>query len=187
MPYEFKLPDIGEGVVEGEIVRWLVKEGDQVRMDQPMVEVMTDKATVEIPAPRAGTIVERVYAEGQICPVGKILVRIEEAGGAPPAKDKSKDNGKAAAALPAVEAGYFFSIPPSIVRSRQKQKLVKRLPLSCLLVETDSPVLGPVPDARNEPANLSVSIRAIARIKETAEEAVRAAVIENTRRLYATI
>ena len=63
-------------------------------------------------------------------------------------------DGKASAALPAVEAGYFFSIPPSVVRSRQKQKLVKQLPLTCLLVETDSPVLGPEPGVRNEPANL---------------------------------
>ncbi len=96
-------------------------------------------------------------------------------------------DGKAATALPAVEAGYFFSIPPSIIRSRQKQKLVKRLPLSCLLVETDSPVLGPVPNARNEPANLPVSIRAIAQIKAIPEEAVRAAVAENTHRLYGTL
>ena len=93
-------------------------------------------------------------------------------------------DGKAGAALPAVEAGYFFSIPPSIVRSRQKQKLVKRLPLSCLLVETDSPVLGPVADQRNEPANLSVSVEAIARIKEVRVEAVVEAVTENVRRLY---
>ena len=78
MAYEFKLPDIGEGVVEGEIVRWLVKEGELVVADQPMVEVMTDKATVEIPAPRAGTIVERLFAEGDVCPVGKVLVRIDE-------------------------------------------------------------------------------------------------------------
>ncbi len=93
-------------------------------------------------------------------------------------------DGKAAAALPAVEAGYFFSIPPSVVRSRQKQKLVKQLPLSCLLVETDSPVLGPSPDERNEPANLSSSIKAIAKLKDIPVEEVMAAVSENTERLY---
>lgn len=93
-------------------------------------------------------------------------------------------DGKAGAALPAVEAGYFFSIPPSVVRSRQKQKLVKRLPLASLLVETDSPVLGPVPAARNEPANLLVSIRTIAQIKNIPEAAVIEAVAENTRCLY---
>src|SRR4051812_8593574 len=82
MPYEFKLPDIGEGVVEGEIVKWLVKEGDVLLHDQPMVEVMTDKATVEIPAPRAGRVLKRMYAEGQTCPVGKVLISIEESGGA---------------------------------------------------------------------------------------------------------
>ncbi len=77
MTYEFKLPDIGEGVVEGEVVRWLVKEGDSLREDQPMVEIMTDKATVEIPAPRAGRVAKRMYAEGQLCPVGKVLITID--------------------------------------------------------------------------------------------------------------
>jgi pyruvate dehydrogenase E2 component (dihydrolipoamide acetyltransferase) len=77
MTYEFKLPDIGEGVVEGEVVRWLVQEGDPLREDQPMVEIMTDKATVEIPAPRAGRVGKRMYAEGQLCPVGKVLITIE--------------------------------------------------------------------------------------------------------------
>ena len=80
--------------------------------------------------------------------------------------------------------GYFFSIPPSVIRSRQKQKLVQRLPLSCLLVESDSPVLGPVPKERNEPANLSIAIQAIAQIKGISEEAVVNAVSENTERLY---
>jgi TatD DNase family protein len=93
-------------------------------------------------------------------------------------------DGKAGSALPAVEAGYFFSIPPSVIRSRQKQKLVKQLPLSSLLVETDSPVLGPVPNSRNEPANLIVSIEAIAHIKDIAVEAVVEAVSQNTARLY---
>jgi len=82
MAYEFKLPDIGEGVVEGEIVRWLVKEGESLALDQPMVEVMTDKATVEIPAPRAGTVVRRRFAEGDVCPVGNVLIEIQEAGSA---------------------------------------------------------------------------------------------------------
>jgi TatD DNase family protein len=83
-----------------------------------------------------------------------------------------------------VEAGFFFSVPPSVVRSVQKQKLVRRLPLSCLLLETDSPVLGAVPGERNEPANLVQSLRAIAELKGVAEEAVAQAVAENTRRLY---
>ena len=96
-------------------------------------------------------------------------------------------DGKAAAAGPAVEAGYFFSIPPSVVRSRQKQKLVRQLPLDCLLVETDSPVLGPEPQTRNEPANLLLSIQAIAQIKAIPEQAVVEAVTENTRRLYTNL
>jgi len=83
MTFEFKLPDIGEGVVEGEVVRWLVKEGDRLREDQPMVEIMTDKATVEIPAPKAGRVSKRHFNEGQICPVGKTLVTIELEGSAP--------------------------------------------------------------------------------------------------------
>ena len=77
MAYEFKLPDIGEGMAEGEIVRWLVKEGDNLTQDQPMVEVMTDKATVEIATPRAGRVLERRFKEGQRCPVGEILIIIE--------------------------------------------------------------------------------------------------------------
>lgn len=77
MAYEFKLPDIGEGMAEGEIVRWLVKEGDSLTQDQPMVEVMTDKATVEIATPRAGRVLERRFKEGDRCPVGEILIVIE--------------------------------------------------------------------------------------------------------------
>jgi pyruvate dehydrogenase E2 component (dihydrolipoamide acetyltransferase) len=104
MPYEFKLPDIGEGVVEGEIVRWLVAEGEEVRADQPMVEVMTDKATVEIPAPRAGRIVKRMFAEGQICPVGQVLVSIDEGAGAaaPTARPQRTTPGVGPGAIPPV-------------------------------------------------------------------------------------
>lgn len=93
-------------------------------------------------------------------------------------------DGKASAALPAVEAGFFFSIPPSVVRSRQKQKLVRSLPLSCLLLETDSPVLGPEPKERNEPANITASVKAIAELKNISEYEVIETVAENAKRLY---
>ncbi len=78
--WEFKLPDIGEGVTEGEIVAWLVKPGEVVKDDQPMVEVMTDKATVTIGAPRAGTIVEARGKVGEIVKVHAVLVVFETAG-----------------------------------------------------------------------------------------------------------
>ena len=69
MAFEFHLPDIGEGVVEGEIVAWKVAEGDTVTLDQPIVEVMTDKATVEIPAPAAGTITALKAKAGEVVPI----------------------------------------------------------------------------------------------------------------------
>jgi TatD DNase family protein len=93
-------------------------------------------------------------------------------------------DGKIAAARPALETGYYFSIPPSIVRSRQKQKLVRHLPLESLLVETDSPVLGAIAGERNEPGNLPTAIEAIAEIKGLAPEAAAEAVVANTRNLY---
>jgi pyruvate dehydrogenase E2 component (dihydrolipoamide acetyltransferase) len=128
------LPDIGEGVVEGEIVGWKVKVGDVVKLDQPIVEVMTDKATVEIPSPRAGRIAKINYTDGQICPVGQVLVVIEEGAttaGAPaptpaPAQGNGSGNGKPAApvtpasrpAAPAVSAAAVQVIDVSENRGR---------------------------------------------------------------------
>src|SRR3954467_12155100 len=79
--FEFKLPDIGEGVVEGEIVKWLVKPGDQIVEDQPLVEVMTDKATVTIPSPRRGKVMQIFGKEGDIVKVHGTLVVLELEGG----------------------------------------------------------------------------------------------------------
>lgn len=81
MPFEFRLPDIGEGVVEGEIVRWKVAEGEVIQMDQPMVEVMTDKATVEIPAPAAGRVQKILVPEGKTCAVGQVMIVIDNGAG----------------------------------------------------------------------------------------------------------
>ena len=83
--YEFKLPDIGEGVAEGEIIKWLVKEGEAVIEDQSLVEVMTDKVNVQIPSPRNGTVARTLAKEGEVVKVGQGILVIEVEGGSEPA------------------------------------------------------------------------------------------------------
>lgn len=84
MAYEFKLPDLGEGLTEGEIARWLVSEGQELAEDDPLVEIATDKTTVEIPSPAAGTVTRILVGEGEVVPVGTVLVVIGGDGTAPP-------------------------------------------------------------------------------------------------------
>ena len=104
MAYEFKLPDLGEGLTEGEVARWLVAEGQEIAEDDPLVEIQTDKTTVEIPSPAAGTVARILVAEGEIAPVGAVLVVIE--------------NGSAPAAQPATSAGAGGDARRSKPRSR---------------------------------------------------------------------
>jgi pyruvate dehydrogenase E2 component (dihydrolipoamide acetyltransferase) len=85
MPYEFKLPDLGEGLTEGEVARWLVAEGQDVAEDDPLVEIQTDKTTVEIPSPAAGKVAKILVGEGEVVPVGTVLVVIGD--GAAPASE----------------------------------------------------------------------------------------------------
>jgi pyruvate/2-oxoglutarate dehydrogenase complex dihydrolipoamide acyltransferase (E2) component len=99
MAFEFKFPDIGEGLTEGEIVRWLVKEGDEIKEGQSLVEVETDKALAEIPSPRTGIILKILAKEKEVVKVGQVIVVIGEKGetlaappprpSAPPARPKS--------------------------------------------------------------------------------------------------
>lgn len=77
---ELKLPDIGEGVHEGELVKWLVKVGDTIKVDQPIIEIMTDKATVEIPSPFAGVVQKIHCKEGDIIKVGQVIITYDAAG-----------------------------------------------------------------------------------------------------------
>jgi pyruvate/2-oxoglutarate dehydrogenase complex dihydrolipoamide acyltransferase (E2) component len=86
MAYEFKLPDLGEGLTEGEIARWLVAEGQEVGEDDPLVEIQTDKTTVEIPSPAAGTVTRILAGEGDVVPVGTVIVVIGD--GALPAAEE---------------------------------------------------------------------------------------------------
>src|SRR3954453_12465375 len=107
MAYEFKLPDLGEGLTEGEIGRWLVREGEEIAEDAPLVEIATHKTTVEIPSPAAGVVSKILVQEGDVVPVGTVIVVI---GG----------DGAAAAAAP---------VPVSDRSSQTRSEKVRATPL----------------------------------------------------------
>ena len=100
MSNTFLLPDLGEGLTEADIVRWLVAEGDTVAVDQPMVEVETAKALVEVPSPYAGTVLTLHGAEGETMDVGSPLITIGEAG----------ESGEGSAPVAGTET---LAVPPS--------------------------------------------------------------------------
>ena len=140
MSYEVKLPDIGEGVAEGEIVRWLVRAGDAVKEDQPLVEVMTDKASVEIPSPRTGTIEALHAEEGATVPVGTVIVTITVAGevAAAPAAAPTP----AAAVTPVAAATAPASAPSRVEATPAVRALAKQMGV------TLERVTGTGPDGR---------------------------------------
>jgi pyruvate/2-oxoglutarate dehydrogenase complex dihydrolipoamide acyltransferase (E2) component len=116
VPYEFKLPDLGEGLTEGEIARWLVAEGEEVAEDAPLVEIATDKTTVEIPSPAAGLVSRILVAEGDVVPVGTVLVVI---GGDAPAT--------AEAPAAAQASNSLLQAPPAPAGRVQATPLVRRV------------------------------------------------------------
>ena len=118
--FEFKLPDIGEGVVEGEIVKWLCAEGDELKEDQAMVEVMTDKATVTIPSPKKGKVMKLHGKEGDIARVHHNLITLEVEGTgngasanghAPSTAAKASPAAPAAMAKPTAREGKVLATP----------------------------------------------------------------------------
>lgn len=88
--FEFKLPDIGEGISEGEIVKWDVKPGDRIEKEKDMVEVMTDKVTVKIPSPVSGIVKELKFKEGQMAKVGDVIIEIETSESVPEKETKEQ-------------------------------------------------------------------------------------------------
>lgn len=111
MAFDFKFPDVGEGIHDGKLVKWMIKEGDKVKEDQPLAEVETDKAVVELPSPRTGTVLKLGAQEGDAIRVGQVLVTIGEEGeSAPAATDKKEAPSKQApAAKEKKEEGGHYS------------------------------------------------------------------------------
>src|SRR3972149_12211435 len=97
---ELRLPDIGEGVAEGEIVRWLVAEGARVKEDDLLVEILTDKAAMEMPSPVSGILAKIVAQPGQVVNVGEVLAVLEGASGESPGAAKPSSPGGDVLATP---------------------------------------------------------------------------------------
>jgi pyruvate/2-oxoglutarate dehydrogenase complex dihydrolipoamide acyltransferase (E2) component len=98
--YEFKLPDLGEGLTEGEIARWLVSEGQEIAEDDPLVEVQTDKTTVEILSPAGGKVARILVAEGEVVPVGTVLVVIGGDGSSAPEQPEADTSRARGSSIP---------------------------------------------------------------------------------------
>jgi pyruvate dehydrogenase E2 component (dihydrolipoamide acetyltransferase) len=124
---EFKLPDLGEGLTDGEVVRWLVAEGDAIALNQPIVEVETAKAVVEIPSPYAGTVVKLHAGEGDTSDVGAPLISVDTGGGAAaaepaPAAQAGRARPRAGAAGHPGRAGGAPAGPPAPDRRPRPQR-----------------------------------------------------------------
>ena len=113
--FAFKMPDIGEGVVEGEVVEWMVAVGDSVKEDDPILSVMTDKATVEIPSPVDGTVKSLVGEAGEILPVGVVCIEFEVDG----------DGNASADATPAPAEKKVEKKPEPVVETKAKPEAAK--------------------------------------------------------------
>lgn len=185
MSTKLNLPDIGEGVTEGEMVAWLVKEGDSVEADQPVAEVMTDKATVEVPAPDAGVITKLIAQEGDVVLIGGPLLEMKLGAGAAQAKTASISKNKEAvvevSSIPTPSGGVMITPPvadssvlasPSTRRFARESDVdinqlsgtglagrVTREDVSATIGGTVSSVSVSAPAAASAPATVSFPVR----------------------------
>ncbi|MGH8441319.1 MAG: dihydrolipoamide acetyltransferase family protein [Nevskiaceae bacterium] len=122
--YNFKLPDVGEGIAESEIATWRVKEGDVIKEEQPLVDMLTDKAAVEIPSPVAGKVVKLHAAAGDKVPVGSVLVTIQTTGAAPAEAGKHVSAVTPVSPVTPAKAGVQTTLAPPLdsrVRGNDRQ------------------------------------------------------------------
>jgi pyruvate dehydrogenase E2 component (dihydrolipoamide acetyltransferase) len=139
--FEFRLPDVGEGVAEGEVVKWLVREGAEVRENQPLVEIMTDKVNVEIPSPKKGTVLRLMAKEGEVVKVGQLLLVIgekgEQAAEAPPAPTAKASvvQPQAQAVRTPVQPAIVSKKPQEVLATPATRKLARDLGVDLALVQ----------------------------------------------------
>ena len=147
MVYEFRLPDIGEGVAEGEVVKWLVKEGADVKENDPLVEIMTDKVNVEIPSPKKGTVLKLMAKEGEVVKVGQVLLAIGERGeqsttttATPSTLETSTPSQvKTEVVVPTTSAAAVVKKPQEILATPATRKLARDLDVDLSLVQGTGP------------------------------------------------
>jgi pyruvate dehydrogenase E2 component (dihydrolipoamide acetyltransferase) len=161
MAFEFHLPDLAEGMTEAEVVGWKVKEGDQVAIDQPLVEVMSDKATVEIPSPRAGVLSRINYKEGQVCKVGEVLFVIDEAAGAAVSPPPRAGNGHKATPSEAAPEPPRAEMPkaPQVVDASPERTRVLATPATRRLARQLGVELADVPPSGHRGQVTSEDVR----------------------------
>ena len=135
MTYQFKLPDIGEGVAEGEILKWMAKEGDQIKEDQPLVEIMTDKVNVQIPAPRSGKVLQVLAQEGEVAKVGQTIMVIDDGSGGGTAAPPQTVPAAAPAAKPVASQPQTAARSQTALATPATRRLARELQVELSLVK----------------------------------------------------
>ncbi|HKN18914.1 MAG TPA: dihydrolipoamide acetyltransferase family protein [Dissulfurispiraceae bacterium] len=126
MPFDFKLPDLGEGITEGEIRKWLVKEGDSVEEHQNVLEIETDKAIVEVPSPKAGKVIKINKEEGETAKVGDVLITIAEKGEVPEEKPKPEEKQKSVSVVGVLpEEEEMLATPAARAMARERGVVIE--------------------------------------------------------------
>ncbi|MFN7952721.1 MAG: dihydrolipoamide acetyltransferase family protein [bacterium] len=143
--HRFKLPDIGEGVVEAEIVEWKVREGEAVAVDQPLVELMTDKASFEIPSPVAGRVQRCCFREGDIVKVGEVLVEIDDG---PAAASAAPLGSRAPEPRPAEPSPARVAVAPAAAPAAPVVPPPSAAPASAMTDEHHPPAMPARPTSR---------------------------------------
>jgi len=124
---EFKLPDLGEGITEGEILKWMTKEGDQIEEDQPIVEVMTDKVNVQIPSPRSGKVAKILVKEGDVAKVGQTIIVIDDGTGGVPTAASAPSVPRPAPVAPIMQAQPPSAAIAAVLATPATRRLAREL------------------------------------------------------------